>query len=82
MAFTIRYMARKNLIQFWVSTHFSRFHSPTPTHTSPDYVIIIAISVVRLNAPQFFLWLCGHVQPKRRKGTNNSSTRDRPGPGL
>lgn len=62
MAFTIRYMAWKNLIQFWVSSHFSDFvcfststSSSSRSFSSLGYVMIIAISVVRLNAPQFFL---------------------------
>lgn len=39
---TIRYMTRKNLIQFWFRLISSRL-----------VIIIIAISMMRLNAPQF-----------------------------
>lgn len=87
LAFTIRYMARKNLIQFWVSSHFfSLSCAPTPPPSPPSWEriflllphfshrlhftaphriaspwtccswilddVIIAISIVRLNAPQ------------------------------
>lgn len=46
MAFTIRYMARKNLIQFWVSSHFSDSVCFQPLPRSHYVIIIIAISVL------------------------------------
>lgn len=75
IAFTMRYMARKNLIQFWVSSHF--FDSTAPASHSPSLsasllLLLLLVFCGWMHLNSFYSCVATFAKSwRRREKTNN-----------